>query len=80
MELAVSLEAMREDSKGGMILHFQSRPNSERRAYATFVTSIQYSYKCIGANDRIFDHFIFLNSTPTTPSASSVEVQQKLAS
>src|SRR5689334_18620649 len=25
------------------------------------------SYRCIGANDKIFDHFIFLSSLPTTP-------------
>jgi hypothetical protein len=27
-------------------------------------------YKCIGANDNIFDHFIFLNSVPTIPSTA----------
>lgn len=26
-----------------------------------------YIYRCIGANDNIFDHFIFFNSNPTTP-------------
>lgn len=30
------------------------------------------SYKCIGANDKIFVHFIFLNSTPTTPKNVSI--------
>jgi hypothetical protein len=27
-------------------------------------------YKCIGANDKIFDHFILLSSEPTTPEHS----------
>ncbi len=27
-------------------------------------------YKCIGANDKIFDHFILLSSDPTTPKHS----------
>jgi hypothetical protein len=35
------------------------------------VIFIQCSYKCIGASDNIFDHFIFLSSVPTTPSSTS---------
>lgn len=27
----------------------------------------KYSYRCIGASDKIFDQPIFLNSIPTTP-------------
>lgn len=34
-----------------------------------YTDSLLYSaiYRCIGASDRIFDHFAFLNSVPTTP-------------
>ena len=33
----------------------------------TPVISTYYSYKCMGASDNIFDHFIFLSSVPTIP-------------
>ena len=33
----------------------------------TPVILIHHSYKCMGASDNIFDHFIFLSSVPTIP-------------
>ena len=54
---------------GGRI-HFFSlskSPLKRRICYATSIFLYSDIYRCIGASDRIFDHFIFLNSVPTTP-------------
>ena len=56
--------------------------DSKRRlCYAYTVTLYTTSYKCIGASDNIFDHFIFLNSVPTIPITnrqSSPRLQHRL--
>jgi len=36
-------------------------------AYVLYNSFVQLSYKCIGASDNIFDHFIFRSSLPTIP-------------
>jgi hypothetical protein len=47
-------------------LHCQTRQNASL-AMLQSIFFYTKSYRCIGANDRIFDHFIFLSSDPTIP-------------
>jgi hypothetical protein len=47
---------------------FNDKIVKRRFSYALYTCDLYtYSYKCIGASDNIFDHFIFLSSVPTTP-------------
>jgi hypothetical protein len=52
----------------GKSFNSMTKVSKRRFSYAfTPVFSTHYSYKCMGASDNIFDHFIFLSSVPTIP-------------
>ena len=51
----------------GRMISISNNRDERRLKYTVYSIFIEWYYKCIGASDKIFVHFNFLSSIPTTP-------------